>query len=408
MIHSSRDCTANRAATRAAQRVAIRASFSLAMLLLYPLAVAHAQGTTPASSTSSPAVQPLELVAGRSFPVTGVSAISKVTVVNPAIADVVVISQTEVVFNAIAAGETDIILWSTDQPRRHYRVSVRSSSDRRQVLLSVKFAEVRRDALRQMGASLLLRPGSGGTRVGSGVFRNGDAIGADGSASVPAESNFLTILSTFNSRELLGLLEAEEQTGRARSLAEPNLMAANREDASFLAGGEIPVPIVQGGSANGVTVQYREFGVRLNFNAEVLSDSLIKLKVRPEVSQLDYSNSITLSGFRIPAIRTRRIESTVDVLQNRSLIISGLFNEEREQVRTGLPFLSAIPILGELFSSQRWLKSESELIVVVTPVIMDPNNPRPADLLQIVPDSTVPASQAMQKRLQLPPVKPPR
>jgi len=121
--------------------------------------------------------------------------------------------------------------------------------------------------------------------------------------------------------------------------------------------------------------------------------------VRPEVSSLDYGNAVTIQGFQIPALRTRRVESTVDVLSNRSLIISGLFNEERERVKTGLPFLVNIPILGDLLSSQRWLNAESELIVVVTPILIDPNNPRQADMLRFAPDSTLPARPAIEKRL---------
>lgn len=351
-------------------------------------------------------VIPLHLVTGRSFPITGHGAIAKVTVVNPDIADVVVIGESDVVINANAPGETDIILWGRPtQPRQHYRVVVRSASERRQILLGVKFAEVRKDALRQIGTSLLYRETTGGTRAGSGVFNTDTPFGTDGKITLPTEAKYLTVLSTFNTKDLLALLDAEEQRGNARFLAEPNLMAANLEEASFLAGGEIPIPLVQGGGAGQqafVTIQFREFGVRLTFKGEVLSDSLLKLKVKPEVSSLDYTNALTIQGFRIPALRTRRVESTVDVLQDRSLIISGLFNEERELVHTGLPYLSRIPVLGLLFGSQRWLKNESELIVIVSPVLMDPNNPRATDLIKLKPDVRVPAIPALEKRLPPP------
>ena len=374
----------------------------LAALALMTPVLAHA-AYTQSTVTQGNAVLQIEIIAGRSLPVTDGGVINKVTVANPAVADVVVIGEQEVVINAIAAGETDIILWGPNATRRHYRVIVRSSPERRQVLLSVKFAEVRRETLRQIGTSLLYRPAPGTTRIGTGALSTADPT----QGVIPAARGYLTVLSTFNSKELLGLLDAEEQNGNARSLAEPNLMAANREEATFLAGGEIPIPVVQGstgGAGNqAVTIEYREFGIRLSFVAEVLSDSLLKLKVRPEVSTLDYGNAILLSGFRVPALRTRRVESTVDVLEDRSLIISGLFNEEREQVRTGLPFLGSIPILGALFASNRWMRNESELIVVVTPVIMDPNNPRSADLLRLQPDSTKPALPALQKRLPPPP-----
>jgi len=360
-----------------------------------------------AQSTVVPEIQKLEMVSGRSLPIIGTAPITKVTVATPTVADVVIISETDVVINGIAAGETDIILWGANSARRHFRVIVRSSPERRQILLSVKFAEVRKDALRQITTSLLYRPQNGNTRVGGGEFRTDGVFDTDGKITLPSNARFLTVLSTFNTKELLGLLDAEETRGNARFLAEPNLMAANRETASFLAGGEIPVPVIQGGGGQAqVNIQYREFGVRLEFTGEVLTDSLLKLKVKPEVSSLDFANALLLQGFRIPALRTRRVESTVDVLQGRSLIISGLFNEERERVKTGIPFLMNIPILGELFSSQRWLNNESELIVVVSPVVMDPNNPRPADLLRFAPDTTLPAGAALEKRL--PPKVPPR
>jgi pilus assembly protein CpaC len=331
-------------------------------------------------------------------------------VVNPDIADVVVIGESDVVINANAPGETDIILWGRpNQPRRHYRVVVRSASERRQILLGVKFAEVRKDALRQIGTSLLYRELNQNTRAGSGLFKSDNPFSSTGSITLPGEGKYLTLLSTFNTKDLLALLEAEEQQGNARFLAEPNLMAANLEEASFLAGGEIPIPIVQGGSTgqqSAISIQFREFGVRLTFKGEVLSDSLVKLKVKPEVSSLDYTNALTIQGFRIPALRTRRVESTVDVLQDRSLIISGLFNEEQELVHTGLPYLSRIPVLGMLFSSQRWLKNETELIVIVSPVLMDPNNPRAADLLKLTPEGRIPAASALEKRVPPAPSKP--
>jgi pilus assembly protein CpaC len=347
-------------------------------------------------------VIPVQLVAGRALPLNGFP-VAKVTVANPDIADVVVVGEGDVVITANAAGETDIILWgSAAGTRRHYRVTVRSAADRRQVVLAVKFAEVRRETLRQLGTSLLYRAVNGNTRVGTGAFRTDQPFTEPGQVTLPGESRFLTVLTSFNTRDLLALLDAEEQRGNARYLAEPTLMAANLEEASFLAGGEVPIPLVQGGVAGQqafVTIQFREFGVRLAFRGEVLSDSLLKLKVRPEVSSLDYTNAVTIQGFRIPALRTRRVESTVDVLTNRSLVISGLFNEEREMVRTGLPYLGAIPVLGALFSSKRWQRNESELVVVVSPVLVDAGAPRPADLLRFAPDTALPARPALERRL---------
>lgn len=374
---------------------------SVGLLALVLSTSAHAQSNTGG-------VIPVSIITGRSLPITGLPSISKVTVVNPEIADVVVISENDVVFNAVAPGETDVILWSAQAPRRHYRVTVRNSAERRQIVLGVKFAEVRRDALRNLATSLRGKTQDKNHRLGAGNFRSDSQLDDEGNPVISATSRFFTLLSNYGSKELLGFLEAEETAGNARLLAEPNLMAANLEEASFLAGGEIPIPVVQGvqaggtGGAGAVTIQFREFGVRLGFKGEVLSDSLLKLTVKPEVSSLDYGNSVTIQGFQIPALRTRKVESTVDVLSNRSLIISGLFNEERDRVKTGLPWLVNVPILGDLLSSQRWQRNESELIVIVTPVLVDPNNPRGDDLIELAPEVRKPAMPAIQPRLPAP------
>ena len=139
--------------------------------------------------------------------------------------------------------------------------------------------------------------------------------------------------------------------------------------------------------------------MRLRFVPEIVSDSLIKLLVAPEVSSLDFVNAILLQGFRIPALRTRRIESTVDVRRNTSLVLSGMFSSEEERVKTGVPLLMHIPILGQLFSSTRFQRNESELIVVVTPTMIDPLRPRPEDVMRLQSDTTKPAIDALQKRL---------
>lgn len=356
---------------------------------------------------STDSVVTLALVKGRSYPLVGMGAVSKVTVASPEIADVLVVSEQEVIINALKVGETDVLIWSATQPRRHFRLMVRNSAETHQVLLSVKFAEIRKNTLREIGTSMLARNPSGGARVGTNAYAGAEPVTSNGQPTPPPASAFLTILNSFNSRTLLGFLSLQEQLGNARLLAEPNLMASNGQSASFLAGGEVPIPMVQAGMAGGqapVTIQFREYGIRLTFTPEILSDSLVKLTVQPEVSSLDYSNSLLLNGFRVPALRTRRVESTVDVLTDRSLIISGMFNEERSQVRTGPPFLSGIPILKQLFASQQWQNDQTELIVVVTPVIMDPNKPRATDLVLVPSDTVPPARDALQRR---PPGTPP-
>lgn len=351
-----------------------------------------------ASAQAGPIIR-VDLPVGRSYPLTTAVGITRVSIANPEVADVVVVGTRELVINAKGAGETDAIFWLSNGSRLHYRVSVHSPSDRSQIALYIKIAEVRRDFTRDVGLSGLYR--NKGTRVGTGVFNSDNSFDDNGRITLPSDAGFLSVLTDFGTRNLLALLDLEETTGKARTLAEPNILAGNKDSATFLAGGELPIPVLQPNAAgiNQVTIQYKEFGVRLLFVAEILSDSLVKLYVRPEVSSLDFVNGIVISGFRIPAFRTRRVETTVDVRRDQSMIISGLFNNEQEEIKRGIPFLMNLPIIGSLFSSTQWRNNESELLIVVTPVVIDPLDPRPQDVLRLLPDTALPARDAIKKRL---------
>jgi Flp pilus assembly secretin CpaC len=382
-----------------------RVAFLLAAvspLATVPVAALRAQ-------TAAGDVKELSLSAGRAFPLRTDVNVTRVSIALPDIADVIVISEREVLINCFKTGETDAIIWFADGTRAHYRIRVHSPSDRKQIAIGVKFAEVRRDALRNIGVSGVWRDKN--TRAGSGTFNTDNVIDkATGDVTLPTTARFLTVLSNLGTDNVLAFLDAEEQRGNARLLAEPNMIAGNLEQASFLAGGEVPIPVVQGGGSgtggnNGISIQYREFGIRLQFMGEIISDSLIKLTLTPEVSSLDFGNGVVLSGFRIPAFRTRRITSTIDVRRDQSLIVSGLFSDDEQKVRTGMPFLKDIPILGQLFSSTTFQRNESELVVVVTPVLIDPMNPREQDLIRTLPDTARPAIDALKKRL--PPKKNP-
>lgn len=356
-----------------------------------------------ATAAQETQVTRIGLPVGRSYPFRTEDPVQRVSIANDAVAEVVVISERELVVNGRANGETDVILWLASGRRLHWRIQVQSAPDRAQVSLAVKVAEVRRDAIRDLGVSGLYRDDN--VRAGTGLFRSDNVFEEEtGNIILPAASRFLTVLSDFGTDDFLAFLDAEEQRGNARLLAEPNLLVANRDSASFLAGGELPIPVVQGQSASSaggnVTIQYREFGVRLTFSPEILSDSLIKLRVVPEVSSLDFANAVLLQGFRIPALRTRRVTSTVDVKLNQSIVISGMLNAEQERVTTGVPFLKDIPIIGLLFSSTRWQRNESELLVVVTPTIVDPMRPRPQDVIRLQPDTARPARDAIQPRVR--------
>lgn len=351
-------------------------------------------------------VTPIDMSVGRSVPLTVGAPITKVSVANPDIADVVVISTVELVINARAPGETDAIIWQEGGARKHYRLVVKSTSQHKQIVVGIKFAEVDKNVLRTLSNSAQYNDAN--NLVGTNNFSSG---AGPNPISIPG-GEFISVLTNFNTQKLLGLLQAQEQKGKSRTLAEPTVMAGNKEEANFLAGGEIPVPVVQtGGSAaaNGgapVTIQYKEYGIKLHFVAEILSDTLIQLVLTPEVSSLDYTNAITLSGFKIPAISTRRVQSTVDVRRGESLILSGMFDDTWSKNKTGIPFLMNIPILGELFSSTQWQHNQTELLIVVTPNVIDPLAPRPQDIIHLRPDSTLPAKEALEHVLPAPPSQP--
>lgn len=375
--------------TRGFRRLASGAVFAAGLLA--------AAALSASAQTAEQDIVRIPLPAGRSYPIHSSVPVTRVSVANPAVADVVVIGERDLVINARQAGETDVIIW-TGETRRHYRVMVNPPVDRRQILLGIVFAEVRKDALRQLGISALYKDKN--VRLGTGIFRSDNSIDkTTGAVTISPESNFFTALTDFGSNDVLALIEAEASRGNARLLARPNLMTANHQEGNFLAGGEIPVPIAQPGQGGQtfVTIAYREFGIRLRFTPEILTDSLITLAVRPEVSSLDYTNAVTIAGFRVPALRTRRVETTVDVRPNQSLIISGLMSEERERVKNGIPFLMDIPILGSLFSSTRWQSQETELLVVVTPTIVDPLRPPTRNVLRLAPDTLLPTREVLEE-----------
>ena len=384
---------------------------SLSKKLALPVLVGAFALYVPAAAAQAPSdtVIRVNLPPGRSYPITTADPITRVSVATPEIADAVVVGDRDLVINAKASGETDVIVWISNEPRRHYRFVVSSAPDRKAVLLNVRIAEVRKDVETELGVNALYRDKNGHVRAGTGIFNTDNVFDkVTGDVILPATARFATLLTDFGTKDFLAFIDAQAARGNAKVLAEPNLLAGNHDTATFLAGGEIPVPIAQPG-ANGtvtLTVQYREFGIRLAFVPEIVSDSLIRLTVRPEVSDLDFTNAVVLSGFRIPALRTRRLSTSVDVKKDQSLILSGLFSQTREQTRSGIPLLMDIPLLGALFGTSTWTNTETELLILVTPSVINPNAPPASQVLRIVPDTSLPARGAIEKRLP-PPAQPP-
>ena len=174
---------------------------------------------------------------------------------------------------------------------------------------------------------------------------------------------------------LAATIKALQANDVLQILAEPNLLTASGKEASFLAGGEFPYPVLQaaaGGGTSGITIQFKEFGVRLNFTPTLEGDGYIHLKVQPEVSSLDFANALTIQGFVIPALSTRRVESEMDLKDGQSFVIAGLVDNRVTEQLEKVPGLGNIPLFGKLFQSRSLNKSRNELLVLVTPRLVQP------------------------------------
>jgi pilus assembly protein CpaC len=260
----------------------------------------------------------------------------------------------------------------------------------RQILLKVKFLEVQRNALREFGTSLF-STGAGGTIGAIGTQQFGATqppatsgiIGAplSGTASTFSFSDTLNIFAFRPDLNLGALVKLLQNRGLSELLAEPNVIATSGKQADLLVGGEFPVPIIQGGSSAGaVTVQFREFGIRIGFLPKFTPRGSIEMHVRPEVSALDYANALQLSGFLIPALATRRVETDVELMPGQSFVIGGLLDRRLIESINRIPGLSKIPLLGELFKSRSRTQNNTELLVIVTPEfpdVIDAGEPHP-------------------------------
>lgn len=290
-------------------------------------------------------------------------------------------------------------------------LSVKAAPVEKQILLRVKFAELNRTAAQSFGVNListgaLNTPGTISTGQ-FGTARMGQLKGVVGAPVTGTETSMsitdaLNIFAFRPDLNLAAAVKALHSQGVLQILAEPNLVTSNGKEASFLVGGEFPIPVLQGGAnAGAITVQFREFGIRLTFNPLLTANGTLKMFVRPEVSTIDISNAITVSGFTIPALATRRIESTIELGPGQSFVIGGLIDDRANESLSKIPGLGSIPILGALFRSRNENRTKSELIVMVTPEVIEPleasdprlklNHPmqmlRPSMLPQGVPGS---------------------
>lgn len=409
---------------------------------LTPLFVALAvygltQPATTVGQATAQADRTINVATGGARLVTHPVAMRRVSVANAEVAEALVVSPNELLLNGKAIGTTSLIIWDAEGARTiytvdvsldavalqsHYRalfpneeilvtasgntyilsgrvsdptmaqraVQIAEATESmvvnnldvpapHQILLQVRFAEVSRTAMQELGANFTLF---------DPLNPRGDDEGAIGTGQHnPFSGNFATNplgpnesfsdrvnLFVFHNSERLGVfIRALQGRGLFKSLAEPNLMALDGVEASFLAGGEFPFPVLQGGASDAITVVFKEFGIRLKFLPQVQTSGNIKLKVMPEVSTLDFASGLQSGGFQIPTLLTRRAETEVELRDGQTFAIAGLIDNSITENVNRVPILGHIPILGMLFRSQDLRQNRSELLVLVTPRLVQPS-----------------------------------
>jgi pilus assembly protein CpaC len=388
-------------------------------------------------------VEDLRVTVGKSIVIDYPADIGRISTSNPDIVDAVAVSTREILLHAKAHGAATVVVWARGGERNFYNISVEHNlapirrileetfpqeeihiqsardsitltgtvssqevSDRaaalaaslakavvnhiqvrpgevdKQILLRVKFAEMDRDVGSQLGLSVI-STGATNTigRVTTGQFSGAAPEKIEGRAAEFRISDALNVFAFRPDLNLGAFLKMLETQSLLQILAEPNLVTSNGKEASFLVGGEFPVPVLQGGSnAGSVTIQFREFGIRLLFTPRITLNGTIRMFVRPEVSTIDLTNAVTFSGFTIPALATRRMETNIELAEGQSFAIAGLIDDRARATFNHIPGLASIPILGELFKSREKKVSKTELLVTVTPEIvrpLEPGDPKP-------------------------------
>ena len=416
------------------------------------LAPAAAPQPAPAPAQAAADGGQLLLTAGRSMVLTVPFEISRIAITDPKVADAVAVQQREVLIDGKSPGTVSLIVWGAGRrtqydivvdpgvttlqqtlnqlfPGEEIRVSVSEDAvilvgsvsstqvmlkaaeiaggvhpkakvinmlqlpggqTSQQVMLQVRFAEVNRAAMTELGANLFLHAQRFSGRSTTQQFAAPDLDDQQGNVGSLVFGDLLNLFFFDRKEGIGGVLKALQSKGFFQSLAEPNLIAYNGQEASFLAGGEFPVPIVQGATGT-VSVMFKEFGVRLTFKPTIAGDT-IRLRVRPEVSALDFNNGVTLEGFRIPALTTRRAETEVELRDGQSFAIAGLLNNVTQEDTAAMPILSKLPIIGYLFKSRADRSDRTELMVIVTPRLVHPLEPDDVPPLPTQEKQFLPAS----------------
>src|SRR6266849_8932775 len=421
-------------------------------------APAQAPGPEASSSAPEAAAQgaaPLRVMVGKSLLINTTERLRRVSVTDDAVADAIVVTPTQILVHGRAAGEVSLLIWDELERSRSFDlrvdvdVSTAAEEEKRvfpdeqisvspsrsaivlsghvstedvskragmiaeaysknvvnvltfgpvgaqEVLLEVKFAEVDRSAITQLGINVFA-PGLGNTIATSQTGQFGSVTisrsapttttsgGSTTTTTTPTAptvnvSDFLNFFVTRTDINLGAVIKALQQKNLLQILAEPNLIAVNGKEASFLAGGEFPFPIVQPGQGfTAVTIQFKEFGVQLKFTPVIMPNGNIHLKVAPAVSALDFANSLTISGFTVPALSTRKAETEFELQDGQSFVIAGLMDNRVTDLYNKIPGLGDIPILGNFFRSKSAQRTNSELMVLCTARRISPSSQPPA------------------------------
>ena len=371
----------------------------LVLALLAPTAQAAAKGCAAFGQLPSVIEMDQGLQQELRLPV----AITRAAVGEPKVADVQPSGERAVLLTAVGQGTTSLMLWTdcTAQPHRAMLfVKGRASADMTetaqlpsaqedlpvQVQADIRFVEVRRFKYKEAGARLFFK-GSNNSLIGSPgtvpdtVVRPGyvpstasvpsSANYADARPGIPLDNSVFNIVWGGGSSRFLAMINALENSGFAYTLARPSLTVLSGLTASFLAGGEIPIPVPSSGSDN-VSIEYKEFGVRLALTPTVVSRNRITLKVAPEVSELDFNNSVVIAGTRVPGLSVRRTDTSISLADGESFIISGLISSNVRSNVDKMPGLGNLPIIGAFFRQSALNREETELLMIVTPHLVQP------------------------------------
>ncbi len=322
----------------------------------------------------------LRVVKGKSIVLSYPEKIQTVSLANQDIADVVSVTPTDLVVIGKEMGITSLAVWGESNKHTMYDIKVERNISGQQVVLEVQVGEVNKTALSAYGLDFLMSDSDPrhnirkGDKVIVGTY-GGQVTSPDPqSQQLKAQDGITGVIKWLGDRkEFSTIFKALQQKGDLNLLANPQLLTLSGEKASFLVGGEIPIPIAQSvgaGGAPSVTIQWKEYGVRLNFIPTIVDTNLINLKISPEVSSLDYTNQVIFGGYVIPALRSRKADATVELNSEQSVVLGGLLSSEETKTIKRVPILGQIPILKYLFTKKETTKYETELLIVVSPRII--------------------------------------